>query len=163
MNKCLLILLLLASANTFAEVNKWVDSKGQVHFSDLPPPPDAQISFPAKSKTPRPESYGEEAGGKNDPAPASTPAAPKTIMEREADMKKAKKEKQEAADKDAQKQAKEEIMKSNCSGAQQNLRTLQSGVRIAEIDASGERSFLDDGQLQQRIAKAQQAVNSYCK
>ena len=163
MNKCLLILILLTSANAFAEVNKWVDSKGRVHFSDLPPPPDAQVIFPAKTKASRPESYGEEADGKNDPAPASAPAAPKTIMEREADLKKANKVKQEAADKAAQKQANEEIMKSNCSGAQQNLKTLQSGVRIAELDADGERSFLDDGQLQQRIAKAQQAVNSYCK
>ena len=163
MSKYLLIFLLFTSANAIAEVNKWVDSKGQVHFSDLPPPPDAQVSYPAKPKTPRPESYSGETVGKNDSIPASAPAAPKTIMERDADLKKARKEKQEAADKAALKEANAEIMKSNCAGAKQNLSALQSGVRIAGIDASGEQYFLDEGQLQQRIEKAQQAVSSYCK
>ena len=38
MGKFLLILLMLASANSFAEVNKWIDDQGRVHYSDQPPP-----------------------------------------------------------------------------------------------------------------------------
>ena len=161
MKKYLLIFLTLASANLFAEVNKWVDSNDRVHYSDQPPPANAKTASPAKPKTPRPGSA--EGENKNDIAPASAVAAPKTIMEREAELKKAQKAKQEAADKAAVKQANEEVMKSNCANAQQTLKTLQSGGRIAEVDASGERSFLGDEQLQQRIAKAQQAVSTYCK
>ena len=163
MNKYLLILLMLASANGFAAVNKWVDSKDRVHYSDQPPPSDAKTATPAKKKTPSSIPGNEDATEKNDVATDSAPAAPKTIAEREADLKKAQKTKQEAADKAAKKQASEEIIKANCASAQQNLRTLQSGVRLAEIDASGERSFLSDEQIQQRTAKAQEAVSTYCK
>ena len=39
MKKFLLILLMLASANAFAGLSKWVDADGKVHYSDQPPPP----------------------------------------------------------------------------------------------------------------------------
>ena len=42
MGKFLLILLMLASTNTFAAISKWVDDQGQVHYSDQPPPPGKQ-------------------------------------------------------------------------------------------------------------------------
>lgn len=162
-----LILLMPASANLFAEINKWVDSDNRVHYSDQPPPANAKTSTPAKSKTPSPtyDSFdsADKNEAKNDAIPSSAVAAPKTIMEREAELKKSQKAKQEAADKAAVKQANEEIMKTNCANAQQTLRSLQSGVRVAEINASGERSFLEDAQVQQRIVTAQQAVSTYCK
>lgn len=163
MNKYLLILLMLACANVFAEVNKWVDKNNQVHYSDQPPPSDAKISIPGKSKTSRSASDTEDSADSNAAAPASAPAAPKTIAEREAELKKAQKDKQEAADKDARKQAEEKTIKANCAAAQQNLRGLKEDIRIVEIDASGERSYLDDNQRQQRIEKAQKDISTYCK
>jgi hypothetical protein len=78
-------------------------------------------------------------------------------------LKKAQKAKQEAAEKEVQKQAQEAAAKANCTAAQQVMRNLQSGVRLAEIDANGERSFISDDQRQQRIAKAQQDINTFCK
>ena len=159
MQKYLLIILVLASTNSVAAVNKWVDSKDRVHYSDQPPPLDAKSSTPAKTKT----SDSEDAAGKGDALPASTPAVPKTVAEQEAEWKKVQQAKKEAADKAAKKQVEANIMKSNCASAQQSLRAMQSGVRIAEVDAKGERSFLSDEQRQQRTAQAQQAVNSYCK
>lgn len=163
MNKYLLIFLMLAGANAFGAVNKWVDSKDRVHYSDQPPPPDAKASSPAKTKTPLPASDSEDSAGKSGTVPASAPAAPKTIAEREAELKKSQQAKKEAADKAAQKQANEEVVKANCAVAQQNLRALQDGARMVEIDASGERSYLDDNQRQQRTAKAQQDISAYCK
>ena len=38
MKKFLLILSVLASANAFAGLSKWVDADGKVHHSDQPPP-----------------------------------------------------------------------------------------------------------------------------
>jgi hypothetical protein len=151
MSKLLLILSMLASANTFAAVNKWVDAQGQVHYSDQPPPPEA------KAETLRSTSDTEAAAG------ASGVTAPKTIAEREAELKKAQQAKQEAADKSTQKQAAADAVKANCATAQQNLRTLQQGIRMVEVDANGERSYMDDKQRQQRIEKTQQDIGSYCK
>jgi hypothetical protein len=78
-------------------------------------------------------------------------------------LRKAQQAKKEAADKAAQKQVTADEVKTNCANAQQNLRTLQSGARMIEIDAKGERSYIDDTQRQQRIAKAQQEISNLCK
>ena len=163
MNKYLLILILLVSPNTFAEVNKWVDSNNRVHYSDQPPPVDAKSATPAKPKTPAPASDSEEPAGKSDTVTTIAPNAPKTIAEREADLKKAAKEKQEAAEKAAKKKAYEDSLKASCTSAKQNLKALQDGVRIMEYDANGERIILDDSQREQRTAKAQKDVSDYCK
>jgi|SRR5450759_910052 hypothetical protein len=157
MSKFLLILLMLASTNTFAAISKWVDAQGQVHYSDQPPPPEA------KAETLRSASDTEGTAGTSGVNATSAPAAPKTIAEREAELKKAQQAKEAAADKAAQKQAATEAIKANCATAQQNLRTLQEGIRMVEVDANGERSYLDDNQRQQRIAKTQQDVSNYCK
>lgn len=149
MKKFLLILSVLASANAFAGLSKWVDADGKVHYSDQPPPANV------KAKTLRVTSDAA--------APASAPAVPKTIAEREAELKKAQQAKKEAAAKTAQEQARTEGEKTNCDAAQQSLRSLQEGVRMMEIDAKGERSYLDDEQRRQRIEKAQQNIKTYCK
>jgi hypothetical protein len=150
MSKFLLILLMLASTNTFAAISKWVDDQGQVHYSDRPPPREA------KSETIR------SASGTQDSASSSVDAT-KTITEQDADLKKDKLAKQAVADKAAQKKAAEDALRANCATAQENLRSLQSGVRMMEINANGERSYIDDTQRQQRIDKAQQNISNYCK
>jgi hypothetical protein len=150
MSKFLLTLLMLASTSTFAEINKWVDDQGQVHYSDRLPPPDV------KPKTLR------SIAGTQDSA-SSGAAATKTIAEREAELKKDKAQKQAEADKSTQKKATEDALRANCANAQENLRALQSGVRIMEIGADGERSYIDDTQRQQRMDKVQQDISNYCK
>ncbi len=148
MGKFLLILLMLASTSTLAAINKWVDDQGTVHYSDQPPPLGQ-----------KPKTLHEDAGAQDS---ASGASATKTLAEHEAELKKENAEKQAAAFKEAQKQAAEDARKANCSNAQDNLRSLQSGIRIMEVDAKGERSYIDDTQRQQRIDKAQQDISKYC-
>ena len=150
MTKYLLILLILTSTNALAAINKWVDSNGKVHYSDEPPPPDAQ------KKSMR--SYGD-----SEDTASSGVAAPKTLAEKEADLKKAQKQKKEAADKTAKEQEKADAMKANCANAQQNLKSLQSGVRMVHIDAKGEQSYIDDQEREQRMEKVQKDISNYCK
>jgi hypothetical protein len=157
MNKYLMILLILASANSFGAVNRWVDSDGHVHYSDHPPPPGTN------SKILHSTSDTEAAADSGDMTATSAPAAPKTLAEKEAELKKAQQARQEAADKAAKEQANAEALKSQCVSAQQYLRALQEGIRMVEIGADGERSYLDDAQRQQRIAKTQQDISAYCK
>lgn len=151
MGKFLLILLMLTSANAFAGVSKWVDAQGRVHYSDQPPPPEAKAetlhSAPASEST----------------AGASGVAASKTYAEREAELKKAQQTKKEASDQAAKKQADADALKANCATSQQNLRTLQSDIQMVEVNANGERTYMNDTQRQQRVTKAQQDVSTYCK
>ena len=116
-----------------------------------------------KAKTLRVTSDAAAPASASGVAAASAPAAPKTTAEREAELKKAQQAKKEAADKAAKEQARIEAEKANCAAAQQNLRVLQEGMRMVEIDAKGERSYLDDEQRRQRIEKAQQDIKTYCK
>jgi len=153
MNKYLLILLMLSSANTFAELNKWVDENGKVQYSDQPPPANVKAKK-LRSNTVIPS------GGV---AAASAPAAAKTLAEREAEWKKAQQAKKEAADKSAQEQARKDENKANCTAAQQNLATLQAAIPITEYNAMGGYNYLDDSQRQQRISKARQDIDSWCK
>ena len=152
MKKFLLILLMLASTTAFAGLSKWVDADGKVHYSDQPPPANV------KAKTLRVTSEAAAPMSASGVAAASAPAAPKTIAEREAELRKVQQAKKEAADKAAQ-----EPEKAYCDAAQQNLRVLQEGMRMVEIDAKGERFYLDDEQRRQRIEKAQQGIKTYCK
>lgn len=157
MGKFLLIFLILASANAFAEVNKWVDDQGRVHYSDQAPPPEVQ------AKALRSASGSEGAGSASGVAGTNSPAASKSFAEQEAALKREQQAKQAAAAQAAQKQAAADALKANCESAQQNLRSLQSGARIMDTGVNGERYFIDDSQRQQRIDKVQQDIRNLCK
>jgi len=157
MKNFLLILLTLTSASSFAGLNKWVDANGKVHYSDQPPPANV------KATVLRSASGATAPAATGDAAASSVPAAPKTIAEREAELKKAQQAKKEAADMAAQKQAEAAAIKENCIAARKSLSILQEGMRMVEIDDKGERFYLNDEQRQQRIARAQQDISTYCK
>ncbi|HUW26012.1 MAG TPA: DUF4124 domain-containing protein [Gallionella sp.] len=157
MKKFLLILLMFASASALAGLNKWVDADGKVHYSDQPPPANVKATVLRSSS----DATGSAATGET--AASSAPAAPRTFAEREAELKKAQQAKQEAADKVAQEQAEVDARKESCIAAQKNLSLLQEGMRMVEVDAHGERYYLNDQQRQQRIVKAQQDISTYCK
>ncbi len=169
MKKILLLLLTLLSANALAAINKWVDEHGQVHYSDQPPPANVKAQKVIPALGPEATQPAKATGTPPASAPAATttaasaPAAAKTAAERDAELKKAKQAKEEAAKKAAQEQAIADTYKANCENAQRNLRMLQSGMRIAEIDTNGQRYYLSDAQRQERITKAQQDIATYCK
>lgn len=145
----LLLILLLCNTNVLATSYKWVDENNHTHYSEQPPP-----NKKAKVLT-------SVSGGSN--AAASSPATPKTIAERAAELDKAKLVKKDVADKAAQKQAYDDALKANCDGARRNLAALKDGIRLVEMDANGERSYMTDDQRQQKTAKAQQDIQENCK
>lgn len=155
MKRCLMALLMLFSINAFAEVSRWVDENNRVHYSDLPPPA-------AKAKKLHTTSGGKDMADAGGISATSAPAESKTIAEREAELKKTQLAKKEAADKATKEQARLAANKENCTNAQQSLKALQSGVRMMEIDANDERTYLDDEQRQQRIIKTQQDISRLC-
>ncbi len=150
MKYCLAILLTLASFNASAELYKWKDAQGVLHITDTPPPPNV------KSESVRAPS--SSAGI----APASAPAAPKTIFEKEAELNKEKKAKEEADKKAAQKREEEAQKQKACEQARGQLTTLQNAPRVVTYDDKGERVYMDDAQRQQKIDEAQSAVGKYC-
>jgi len=159
-------IFVLFSSNTHAGITKWVDENNQVHYSDQPPPGTTPKKLLSNSSTDIP------ALAENDPESKDTdkeetadelPSEPKTIAEREGELKKARKKKQEAAEKEAEEQANQKIKQTNCNNARKSLKELQSGVRMTDIDDNGERYYLNDAQRQQRISETQKDINRLCK
>jgi len=140
--------LSIMSLNAGAALNKWVDAEGKVHYSDTPPPDVAT------------ETVRNIAGKERAEAPATHP--PKSLAEREAEMKKSKQAKDEAAQKQAQKDAEAETRKKNCAAARENAQSLEQSPRIVTYDANGERSFMDDATRAQRLEDARKTISSDC-
>lgn len=142
----------------------WLDEKGVKQYSDMPPP----ASVPSKRilKTPgqtlQRGAASQEAGNDTTDGAAdvsATPAAPPTVAEQEAAYQKRKAELAEKNKKAAQeaKQASDKAV--NCARARANQRTLDSGIRITQTDASGQRSFMNDDQRAKQAADNRAALN----
>ena len=145
-------LLMSVAVTVSAEMYRWVDENGRVHYSDSPPPPNAMVEKEIKS-APRPDAK---------PAKAEPAQAQKSYVEQEAEFRKRQVEKaeQEAAAQKAQQVA--EAKKHNCEQARSQLTTLKTGGRIARTNSQGEREYIDDSQITQEIANAEKAVASWC-
>jgi len=144
----LTVALSLLALNAYAELNKWVDADGKVHYSDTRPP---EVTTETVQ-----DFYGK---GKSDKSDTS---APKSYIEREAEWKKSRQEKADAAKKQAEKDKEAEDKKHNCAAARENARVLQDSPRITTYNEKGEREFLDDSARAQRLEEAQKSISENC-
>lgn len=146
MKYCLSVLLMLFTVSAHAELHKWVDSAGNVHYSDTEPPADAkveQIHIPAA-------------------APAPDKSAGKSVFEREADLEKLLKNKQKAEQEAAQKEKEAAAKQKNCESARNNLQVLENTPRIATYDANGNRTLMNDAARQQEIEETRKKISELC-
>jgi Domain of unknown function (DUF4124) len=148
MNKLLMVLLLI-STSSFA-ATKWVDDKGQTHYTDQLPPTSVRVKALKEIKDIAPV---VAASGVTESTPKPAPI----------DAKEQAKAKQEAADKLALEAKQKEVKASNCKASQQNLANLKDGMRIATIDPkTGERSYMEDDERATKTAQYQQDIKKYC-
>jgi hypothetical protein len=141
-------ILMLTSVGAHAELHKWVDSSGKVHYSDTAPPAESEeqkLNIPAAPS-----------GSTGDSAPG------KSIFEREADLKKAMKERQDAEQQAQQKQQEADKKKADCVNARNSLNSLENAPRIATYDDKGNQVIMDDTTRQQKIEDARKAVGESC-
>lgn len=141
---------------------KWRDKNGSTQYSDLPPPP----GTPEKDILQRPGNGTQQVRTPAPVAASAASAAPLSAShasdpELEARRKQAE---QDLLDKKKAEDAKNAAIRAeNCSRAQEQKRTLDSGVRITRTAPNGEREFLDDSQRAAELAKTQQALASECR
>lgn len=160
-------LLALAVAGAHAQsLWKWRDASGQLHISDTAPPP----GTPAKNIISSPP--GGVVAPPSSLAPAAAPASAATVdpaaaagasaldkKKKAAEQAKADQAKADKAELDAKNAA---IRKDNCARSQAALAGLQSGQRIARLNAQGEREVLDDAGRAEETKRAQDAVANSC-
>lgn len=162
-------LVLLSLATSALAQFVWLDEKGVKQYSDQPPPtsvPNKRILKAPGQSLPRNAGYaGSEDAAANpstaDAAGGSKPdakAAP-TVAEQNAAFQKRKAELAEKSKK-AEQDAKLASNKAeNCARARANQRALDSGARIGQTDANGERSYMNDEQRAQQQAQNRESLS----
>lgn len=149
-----------------AQMYKWVDANGKVQYSDKPPPSNVKTEKlrapppgPASGAAPAGAAAGETKGDAPKDAAKSTP---KTTAEQEQAFRKRQLEAAKAQELDEKKQAQARAKEENCRRATAAVTQLQLGGRQQRIDDKGERVFLDDKEIEQQLAKAQQEAAVAC-
>ena len=140
---------------------KWVDGRGQVQFSDLPPP----LSVPDKEILERPTLQqlraAAAAAAAAAPASASTTGVTRTDPELEARRRRAADEQvaqqRQAQDRDTA------IRADNCNRARAHLAALSDGLRMTRTNAQGEREVLDDKARADEVQRARGVLASDCR
>ena len=145
---------------------KWKDKSGHVQYSDLPPPfgtPDQDIlARPSAQRRNGPAFAAASSASAPVASPASGPLAPRTV-DPELDAKRKKTEGEQAARNKADEDRIAALKADNCERARSQLRTLDSGVRVARTNDKGEREFLDDQQRADETKHAKDAITADCK
>ena len=162
----LIALLCLAAAGAAHAQWKWRDAKGNVQYSDLPPPsgtPDKDILQRPQAAA-RPTIVVAPPGFQASAASAPRPAASGPTK---AELDAAARQKQEQDSQTAKQKEEErklaEQRRENCARAQTGMRDLQSGQRLTRTNAQGERVFLDETARQAEIERARQLITSECR
>ena len=158
MTRYLTLALCLLALPAAAELYKWTDENGKVHYSDQPPP--ASVKKSETIKAPKPQVAA--------PAP-TTPGAkpatggPKTAAEQEMEFRKRRLETAEA-DAKAQKEAQAAAdKKRTCDQATAQVTALERGGRVTKPGPNGEQNYLSDQEIAGELAEARKAQAAWCK
>ena len=163
--KLTLTLALLACTSLAQAQWVWVNEKGVKQLSDQPPPP----NVPLKNilKAPRgqtmPTSTPSEEAASAPAQEAKAPPPKPTLAERNADFKKRQLEAAEAESKAKDEANRKAEKERYCAGVKQNMGALESGARISEFGAGGERNFISDEERARRLKENRDAFNKACK
>jgi len=139
------LLVVLAAMPAAADVYRWVEKDGHVHFGDRPPPGSAErITVPVA------------------PAPDAGLKNRRLRRQRLLDAFEEERRLQEQAAKEAAQEA--ERRRQYCRQAQDRLRGIEASRRVYEMDEQGNRAYRwwNDNEKDQAIAEARRAVQQYC-
>ncbi len=170
-----LVLALVCVVPTVASAQwQWIDSAGKKVFSDQSPPPDIaeknivrrpgggspRVTFP--QGTPSAAADTPEPGTAPAPATAASGARPSGV-DKELEEKAKKAEEAEKAKRAAELQKVAQAKAENCNRARQSKATFDSGIRVARLNAQGEREIIDDKARAEEQQRLQTVIASDCK
>jgi hypothetical protein len=158
---------LLLASGAFAQY-KWLDENGRVVYSDRPPTTSASPVTTLAPMGPSPSGQrsqpSERAPGAGATAPAREGEPPgRSLVEREQAMRKRQQEREQAERKAAEESRRAAELARACQDRQADLRVLESGARIATVDASGERAFMSDEQIGRRLEALRRSIAEDCR
>lgn len=141
----------LAAAPASAQIYKWTDARGQVHFGDQPPSNATQVRGP----TPPPASQEPAAA----PAPATAPATPPAPSPSDLTTDTA------AANRDAASAVRRDVAAARaeqCKKAKADYDTAIRAQRIYRTNAKGEREYLSAEEADQQRVSIRAQMDASC-
>lgn len=165
----LLLMAALAGLGGAASAQwQWIDKDGHKVFSDRAPPteiPDKNILKRPGIRVPMVAASDAVAG---EAAPAASQALPLPAkqaggLDKELEAKKKQAQEAEAAKRKA---AEEEMTKAkieNCARAKQAKTTFESGIRVVNTNAAGERVYMDDAARAQELKRIDGVIARDCR
>jgi hypothetical protein len=146
----LITLYLIAPRPARAEIYKWVDTKGEIHYSQTPPSPGVESEIIKPPPAPPPQ-------------PAAEPDSPEEV---EKMLEKRQAEEQEDLKRDAaeaeRKKKNEEIRRLNCDAATRNLEILQKPGQRRYMNSEGELIRPTDNERKLMIDEAKKHIDENC-
>lgn len=143
----LFLLLVMLGSPALAEIYKWVDKNGEVHYGQIPPNENAQQMNTVPS--------GQASDSKKQD---SVSRLNRQAKELEKDQEMAKEHQKKLAEEEKRKKIKNE----NCQRAQTSYNTINEGGRMYQVDPSGERHYWSDKERATKLATAKDAVEEWC-
>ncbi len=123
------------------------------------PPMTQTTSGSETSTTEKPENAEPQAS-------ATTPPVEKSSADKKFEAKRKKADSDEAkkkANDDAERKlAEQKLKEENCQNAKNNVQTYSHGGRISKINEKGEREFLEDNDIKQKLEQSQKDVDKWC-
>jgi hypothetical protein len=151
---CLAVALTLVAAPALADVYKWLDSQGRIHYTDRPPPADAKLlsveagggthsQRTAPTPTPPPAPAAQPAPAAPPPLPPQSAAdAARTRKTVDADVAGARAE--------------------QCKTAQEHYQKYVTSRRIYREGPNQERIYLSDAEADAERVNARREVDEVC-
>ncbi|MDN6886770.1 DUF4124 domain-containing protein [Variovorax sp. CAN2819] len=166
---CVVALPLSASAQW-----QWLDKNGKKVFSDQAPPPDVPEKNILRRAGPQPAARSSAnpnvdappvaEGSADAPATPKAASAPKPAgVDKELEEKTRKAEAEQKAKQAAEEAKVAKAKADNCALARQSKATVDSGIRLAKVNAKGEREIMDDTARAAEQKRIQDVINSDCK
>jgi hypothetical protein len=153
---------------------QWTDKDGRKVYSDRAPPSDVpeknimkrpgnRVAAPAAtdSSLNTPKAAPDMAAASAAQASASAPKL--SGVEKELLEKKKKAEEAEVAKRKAEEERIVKAKVENCARAKQAKSNFDSGVRIAQTNAKGEREIMDDAARNAEVKRIQSIIDADCK
>ena len=149
----MLVTLMLAGVATMAAaetVYKWMDARGQVHYTDLPPrEPGARILATYQGAVPVGEE--DEDGGESGPDPLPPGFAESDVPDGDTRAAAAAVQRDLSA-----------IRAEQCKQAQARYKQYIESRRLYRETPDGQRQYLSDAELAQARVDAKKDVDEYC-
>ena len=149
---------------------QWIDKDGRKVFSDRAPPADVLdkdiLKRPAAraQSTPAANDSADANAATAAQAAASAAAASKLAgVDKELEAKKKLAADQELAKRRAEEERITKAKIENCARAKQAKATLDSGLRIAQVNKAGEREVMDDAGRAAEAKRVQSIIDSDCR